>query len=157
MRRKLQQNSGMTLLELLFASGITATALSMIFGALIGISVMGELNESQALAASTVAGVMEEIRTLSFEELKNYTPPNLHGPGISYLIQVDAMLPGEGSDTETEAAEGTTTSEIKALPLPLPSEFDEELPNPLELRVTLTWQEDSGHAFKMTAATLRRR
>lgn len=145
MQRRRKRNAGMTLIEVMFAAGVVAMALAILFGSLISISLIGRLNQGQMAATTALSTVMEELRTLSYAELLEYTPPELTGLGIEHVVTVECLLGGEG---EGEGA-GTTVA------LPLPEDFTGTLPNPVEIRVTLTWREETGHAYEMVASTVR--
>ena len=144
-----REEAGMTLLELMFACGIAATALSLIFGSLISISVVGRINESRSAAVTALDSVMEEIRSIPYGELLTYFPPDdIEGPGTHRVVEVACLIPGGGEN------EGESYSRI---PLPLEEGTQPILPNPIEVEVTLTWQEDSGHTFQVKASTLKGR
>lgn len=136
---------GMTLLELMFACGILALALSMIFGSLISITIMNRVNAGSTVAISTLSSVMEELNTLPFDQILSYVPPDLLTPGVQHAVTVELVLPGAGGSDPT------------TVPIPLPSGFSGAIPNPVEIRVTLLWQESSGHTFQLAAATTRGR
>ena len=138
---KRKRDAGLTLLELMFATGIAAAALSLLFGSLISISVMGRVNQGRTMAATTLSGVLDEVNTMGYEELLAYIPPEVKGPGVTHLIELACVI---GSDQE----------DIQRIPLPLYEGNEVSLPNPLEVEVTLTWQEDSGHTFRMKTSTL---
>lgn len=142
---KLRANSqaGFTLLEAMFAAGVLSLALSMLFGSLLTINVIGQLSESRTQAACELASLLEEARTMSIGELINYVPPELHGPGIDQSVQLE-YIDGSGN----------------AVPLPLaPEEESGEakvpagLPNPLEIRATYAWTDENGRVYGMSAAT----
>lgn len=137
MRKKLTDQAGMTLLEVMFASGVLAMGLSMLFGALISINVVGELSESRAQATAELSGILEELRFMSRNDVLAYVAPELTQPGTYQAVTL-----------ETYDAEGT------ALSLPLDPGIDaEDLPVPLEVKATLIWQDESGHVFSVFATT----
>lgn len=133
--------AGMTLLELMFAAGVVAIALSMVFGSLISISVMGEISESRTAAATALSSVVEEMRTMNLEDLLDYTPPAIEGPGEQFVVTVELVLSNDST---------LTTESEQLVAVPVADDFDEDLPNPLPIRTTLTWQEDTGHVFRTT-------
>ncbi len=167
MKHKRRRNQGLTLIELMLALGISATALSMMFVSLMTLSVIGQLNESRAMATASVASVLEEVNNLSFAELLEYVPPELEVPGVAYAVEVAAVLPGDlygdypdypdYPDYSREEGWGGTTGGIseETIPLPLDENFDGELPNPVEIRVVISWEEASGHVFQVTGSTMR--
>ena len=161
MKKKNSANAGMTLVELMFATGISAVAMSMIFGGLMSITVVGRMNQHRLEAANTLASIIEEINSMPHEDLLAYSPPELYGPGVAQSVLVECLLPkGEESEfreedwgTETQVMPG----ESKTLLLPLSEELEVELPNPLEIRVTLTWQEENGQALQAISSTMKGR
>lgn len=143
--------AGMTLIELMFACGILAMALAMIFGSLISISVIGRITESRTEAVTVLASVLEEIRALPYERVLTYTPPpNMEGPGVAHAVSV-ACVSGGAPVGET----GDTTGTLPTLALPLAPDFGGSLPNPLEVQVTVRWRESSGHVFQASASVLK--
>ncbi|MBP8129634.1 MAG: type II secretion system protein [Candidatus Hydrogenedentes bacterium] len=139
-----RNDAGMTLIELMFACGILALAFSMIFGSLISMSVLGRVAESRTQAATVLASVMEEIRGIPFDDVLQYTPPDFEGPGVGHSITVECAAAG-GSEGEGPAM----------VALPLAADFGGKLTNPLEVRVTITWRETSGHTFRASASVLK--
>lgn len=149
--RRVRSEDGMTLLELMFACGVVAMALSFLFGSLLSLNVVGDLSQSRGLAVNHLSSVMEDLRHLSLEQLTEYAPPTLFGVGV--LERVEAQL---------HASDGTV------IPLPLPAELlasatdpaamlDATLPNPCRMDVTLTWMDERGHAFSVSASEMRYR
>ena len=142
MKRICNSRSGMSLLEVTFAAGIMATALSLLFGSLISISLIGRLNEDKSVANTELASTMEQLRSLEFSDLMTFTPPSPTTPGVEQTLTLEAYL-----------ADGT----VLALPL-TPDEAGEvavppNLPNPLEVRATLLWRNEKGHIFQAHATT----
>ncbi len=135
-------NSGMSLLELTFASGILAMALSLLFGSLISITLVARINEDMAVANIELVNVMESIRTMTLDELKDYEAPPLEKPGTKQAVSLVFY---------------DELGEQVALPL---SDDDADkfespdLPNPLELEATLLWSNEKGHMFRASATTL---
>ncbi len=142
MKRTCNSQSGMSLLEVTFAAGIMATALSLLFGSLISISLIGRLNEDKSVAHTELASTMEQLRSLDFSDLMTFTPPTPTTPGVEQTLTLEAYF-----------ADGTT------LALPLTPNIlgevtvPENLPNPLEIRATLLWQNEKGHIFQAHATT----
>jgi len=141
MKRRVQRNAaGVTLLELMFASGVLAVSLAMLFGALVSINVLGGVSEERAVAASEIAGVLEHLRTLDYADLVAYQLPwSVTEPGTERALVVECFDADGGSLT---------------LPLSVPEGEDPPvLPNPLEVKVTLLWANENGRAHVMSAST----
>lgn len=141
MKRKPTSQSGMSLLEITFAAGIMATALSLLFGSLISISLLGRLNEDKAVANTALASVLEEVRTMEFTDLMTYTPESPAHPGKERVVTL-ACYTADGSAIELPLA----ADEEGNVDIP-------DLPNPLEVRVSLLWSNEKGHVFQSHATT----
>jgi type II secretory pathway pseudopilin PulG len=135
---KLRDNAGVTLLELMFASGVLALALSMLFGSLISISALSTIAEERTVAAAQVASVAEEVRNLNFDALIDYTPPPVGGPGVHRTVLI-----------EVYDADGT------AMPLPLAGGggATPTLPNPVEVKITMVWETAGGRVYSSYVTT----
>jgi type II secretory pathway pseudopilin PulG len=148
--------AGLTLLELMFAAGVMAMALSLLFGSLISISVIGRVNQSRTEATAVLSSVLEEVRSIPFDDLQSYTPPLLHGPGESFLIELACYAPA--SDTGGEGTSESPGTGMQRLTFPLSSTFSAaSLPNPLEIEVTVRWREPNERIFQARASTIRER
>jgi len=133
-RTRCKNNSGFTLLELMFAGGIMAMSMSLLFGSLIGLSVTGGLTESQAIAVTHLSSVAEELNTMSFTQLAAYAPPTFGNLGSAETIEV-----------RCQDASGAM------LTLPVDAATASNLPNPLTVQVVVTWQDQRGYTFTKTA------
>ena len=152
--------AGMTLLELMFAAGIVATVLGMVFGSMLTMSKIGDLNESRVAAITALSSVLEEVNTLPFDQVLEYVPPELKVPGVGYEVMVELVPPGshDGYDDGMSPGESYPSypeQEEEGIPLPISSESQIQIPNPVGVRVTIYWQEESGHVFSVTARTLK--
>lgn len=145
MKRLLSENGGMSLIEITFAMGILATALSLLFGALINITVIGHLNEDKAIANTALSTILEEMRGASLAEIVTYTPEVPAHPGVEQVVVLECF-----------------DADATALTLPLALDLDEngnpvgplpDLPNPLEVKATLLWTNESGHVFQASTTT----
>lgn len=139
MNHVLTKNDGMSLIELTFASGVLAMALSMLFGSLLTITLVARLNEDRAVANVTLANVLDEVRGMTLEELLEYEAPLLSQPGTKAAVAL-VCFDNEG----------------KTVPLPLVQQGNEQpdLPNPLEVKATLMWSNQKGHVFQSHATVL---
>ncbi len=146
MTRHPSNNSGMTLIEIMFAMGILATTLSLLFGSLISISVVSRLNEEKAVANTTLNSTLEELRGKPLKDLLFFVPETPEMPGVERTVSLecyddDGTVLALPLDLEIDADSG-------ALLEPLP-----DLPNPLEVKATLLWTDQKGHVFKTCATT----
>lgn len=132
------EESGFSLLELMFAAGIMAMTLSLLFGSVITITLSGKVSENRAVAATHLSSVMEELRGASYNALLSYIPPDHEGAGVGEAIEVRCF-----------DAAGV------AVPLPVdPESLDGPLPNPLRVECTVEWEGEQGHGFSTTASQL---
>jgi type II secretory pathway pseudopilin PulG len=134
--KALNNESGVTLIELMFAVGIMAMALAFIFGSLIDVAKASDLTQSRSVAVTHVATVMEEVQSLGYDALLAYQPPQLRGLGYSETIQVQCIK-----------ADGT------AIQLPVSAaSLTQPLPNPLQVECTVGWRDEKGHSFSLKAS-----
>ena len=139
-QRITRQDAGVTLLELMFAAGVMALALSMLFGSLIGINLMGEVAEGRTRAAAAMSSVMEELRTSSFDDILDFAPTPIDHPSATFGIQVDAVDDGDNLVT-----------------LPLGENATATFPNPTELQVTVVWTTPQGRVYSISSSTMKGR
>lgn len=139
-------NDGMTLLEVTFAAGVLATALALLFGALLNMRVIGQVASDRSVALAQLASVMEDLRTSNYNSLMDYAQPtNLKGPGVENAVLLECY-----------------DKDGKSIPLPWEPAKDApdakppsagSMPNPLEVRVTVAWTDEAGRIFSVHAAT----
>jgi prepilin-type N-terminal cleavage/methylation domain-containing protein len=135
-------DAGFTLVELIIASGIIGVSIAMAMGSLISVSTAQRTTEADAFAAAHVSSVLEEIRALSaLEDVFTYIPADLPGLGASEVV--------------TYSCVDSTNTEI-ALPLAAGATRP-TVPNPMVVRVTITWNDQEGRVRAIQAATLHRR
>jgi type II secretory pathway pseudopilin PulG len=139
-RKRLRRNdAGMTLIELVFAAGVLAVALSTMVGALLTLTVMGEVAEGRARAATALAGVMEQMR----------------GGGIEMLTQTPAPVTIEGQVMAITME--VTGSDGQPMAVPLSTDINGKLPNlpvPAEVLVTIMWEDTRGRVYSSRSATM---
>lgn len=131
--------AGMTLLEIMIASGIMGMALVFLMGSLANVSSTAASSEERAMAASHVASVLEEIGRTDFDGLLAYQPPGFRGLR-NESIRVSCV---------------DSSGNARILPLATGVTFSNP-PNPIEVRVMVTWQGRSGHPYRVTASTMHR-
>ena len=69
------KRAGFTLLELMFASGVLATALAILFGSLITMYTLSEVNEGRARASNHLSSLLEQVRSLPLNEALTLNVP----------------------------------------------------------------------------------
>lgn len=141
MARTATDNAGMTLIELMITAGIMAVAFVFIIGGIASISTTRAIVEDQALAASTLSSTVEEVKTLSYNDLLAYVPAPPSQLGTTRAVEVRCY-----------AADGTAY----ALPVD-PDVLPGPLPNPLETEIRVTWRDDAGRPLLRRASVLLRR
>ena len=145
-RRK--TNAGMTLIELMLAVGIVGVTLSVVFSGLMSLSGIGKISESQIKASCALSSIMEEINTISTEQLLSYTPPEIEMPGYEQSIRITLLIPAEGNPGEAAS--------VTELDLPVSDTFDRStLPNPVEVRASIDWIDETNRIYRMMASTVR--
>lgn len=146
MTRHPSDNAGMTLVEIMFAMGILATTLSLLFGSLISISLIGRLNEEKAVASTALNSTLEELRGKPLKDLLLYAPETPDKPGVERTVLLecyddDGVAMEIPMDLEVDPDSGAL---LEALP---------DLPNPLEVKATILWTNEKGHVFQAHATT----
>lgn len=136
--RKLSRESGMTLIEVMCAIAILVGGLVAVFGSVFSVSEASVITEDRVVAIAELAGVMEELRDLSFDELVGYYPFCPEKFGEYAMVEV-TCLNGSG--------------EPMYLPLSEQSQID-SVPNPCEVQVTLTWMNERGRIIQMKSASI---
>jgi len=136
LKKNHKTQKGMTLVELMFAAGILAFVLSMIFTSVIAMGMNREIHTQRLQAESVVNEILDQISRTDSSQILNFRPilPDL--PGINGVVQVEAIRP-DGA------------------PITLPNSGGNfNLPNPFEVRVTLSWKTtDRGYTITKRAST----
>lgn len=146
MKRFISDTAGMSLVEITFAMAILATTLSLLFGSLISITVISRLNEDKAVANTELASVLEDMRSMDLSSLLTYAPEAPGHPGVEQTVLLECFdEDGVGVDLPL----AMDLDEQSGQPVgPLP-----DLPNPLEVKATLLWTNESGHVFQSSVTT----
>lgn len=135
LKKNKKKQKGMTLIELMFAAGVLAFVLSMIFTSVVTMGMNREIHTQRLQAESTVSEILDQISRTSRDQILNFRPNLENLPGNNAVIRVEAI-----------SASGT--------PITLPNNGNINLPNPLEVRVTLTWQTtDRGYTITKRGST----
>jgi type II secretory pathway pseudopilin PulG len=138
-----KSNEGMTLLEVTFAAGVLATALAMLFGALLNMRVIGQVSSDRSVALANLASVMEDLRGSSYDDLINYTQPTVHGPGVSNAVLLECFdADGNGIPLPWEAGDADAAPPGAG-----------SMPNPITVKATFAWTDERGRIFSVHTAT----
>ncbi|MCP4639895.1 MAG: hypothetical protein GY851_05660 [bacterium] len=131
-------SAGLTLLEIMIATGILTIALVMSLGSVISISTASDSTADQAVAMATVASVLEQIQTLSFDEVMAY-------------------YPGASSELGATTAISLVCYDTTGTPVSMPCNPEDagvSFPNPMEAQVTVVWRDLGGRPRTMRASTM---
>lgn len=134
-----KNNGGFTLLEIMFAAGTLALALSLLFGSLISINVMGEVNEGRTKASNHLSSVLEDLRSR---------------PALSVLEMEYPVYTEDGVDMAVGLETFTTGGETVEIPVNNPQQVLATLPNAFEVRATVVWSDSRGRLYSMSSATI---
>lgn len=131
-------NSGFTLLEIMFAAGVLAIGLGLLFGSLVSINLLGQVAEGKTMATAYMSSVLEQVRST---------------PRSSVVTLVPRLAPQEPGYTMNVALEAIDASG-NTLRLPLASvAAGAALPNPLAIRATVVYTTPRNHMFSITSTT----
>ena len=145
MRKILRDESGMTLLELMFAAGVLAMTLSFLFGSLVTITTAGDATASRSVATTHLTSVAEELRGLAYTQLVTYTAPTFTNPLRNEVVRVSCLT-----------ADGTLLA-LPTSPALAQKAFGLTIPNPLTVQCKITWNDSKGHALTKTISQQYRR
>ena len=95
-----------------------------------GMTTASGLSESRAIAVTQQASVMEELQTLTPDQLAAYRPPTATGLGSTETVTVSCA-----------------NSAGAWLTFPLAAGVLDTLPNPLTVRCDITWTDTRGYRF----------
>jgi len=136
-----RDDAGLTLVEIMIAGGILAMSFVFLLGSIVSISSTGESSENRSKAQTDLSTVLEEVRSVSYDQLLAYVPPELPGLGDSVNVEV-VCLAGGGVEYELPI-----DADLLAAPLP----------NPVEVRVTVSWLDRMGRVQTARASALAER
>ncbi|MBI5092718.1 MAG: type II secretion system protein [Candidatus Hydrogenedentes bacterium] len=132
------RDAGLTLLEITIATAIMGMAFVLLFGSFINMADLGASTQKRTVAQSQLSTILENVRLLTYDQLKAYTPPAPQGLGASATAQVQCY---------------TVAGAALTLPVAAATVF----PNPVEVRVTITWRDDRGRLSSLRESALFRR
>ena len=148
MKDRLGEETGFTIIEVMFVTGIMVLALALLFGSMVSLAELDGIAEGQQIATAHLTTVMEGLRRLRVEDAAAYTPPPLADLGKS-RSEIISDLPDEKITVECFDKAGaaiTLPVDVKTLSEPLPS--------PLEVRVTVAWKGPRGRLHSISASAL---
>ena len=134
-----RNDAGMTLIELVFAAGVLAVALSTMVGALLTLTVMGDVAEGRTRATTALASVMEQVRATGPQVLTE-TPAPVECDGQTMAVMMEVF---------------NDDGEPLSVPLSVDSEGNlPDLPDPMEVRVTVMWEDRRGRLYSSRSTTM---
>ena len=134
-----RNEAGMTLIELVFAAGVLAVAFSTMVGALMTLTVMGDVAEGRTRAMTGLASVTERVRAAGAQSLSETPEP----------IVIDEQI--MAVKMEVISANG----ENMEVPIALDDNGNlPELPDPLEVEVTVMWEDKRGRVYSTRTAMI---
>jgi len=132
-------DGGFTLVEVMFAAGTLALALTLLFGSLISINLMGEVNEGRAKASNHLASVMESLRSRSLNDVITQEIPLYTEDDVEIAVALEAV------NTSGERVSLPVTDVVQAMAA---------LPDPVEVVATAVWTDTRGRMYTSTASTM---
>lgn len=135
MKRRLRNDSGMTLVELMLACGVMAMTLSMLFGAMVSMNAIGQTTQARTEATTSLANILEQVRYTPSTSLMSTRMSLAEGPGKRRTVVLKAANnAGTWITLPSNTSIGT-------------------LPNPLEVQATLVWEDEGGRVYSASAST----
>jgi hypothetical protein len=95
------------------------------------------------VAQSHINSMLEELQTTRLPDILQYQPPGLQGLGAAERIEVALMVPG--------------AEEALMLPAAADAVDPAALPNPTEIRITVTWLDRAGRPMQTQGTVFVRR
>lgn len=140
--KRRSSEEGIMLVELMIAAGVLVVALVMVMGSLLSVWQVVAISGQRIDASSEVTTILEEVQSLTFEELLSYDAAPLNGSLTTKYVEL-AMLTAEGEEILLPISE---------------QEIDlETLPNPVEVKVTVSIHNHRTAPIARAASTLVRR
>lgn len=132
-----RRDEGFSLVELCLAAGIMAVAFLYIIGGVIDANSSNSVITTRMLANAQLESTLEQLRALPFSNMIVATPLQVRGLGSSATITLAGV----------NAAGGT-------VPFPLTNPaVVAALPNPMEVRATITWRDVNGRLLTQSLAS----
>ncbi|HOQ89694.1 MAG TPA: prepilin-type N-terminal cleavage/methylation domain-containing protein [Candidatus Hydrogenedentes bacterium] len=135
-----ERNAGFTLLELMFAVGVLASALAILFGSLVTMYTMGEINEGRAKASNHLASILDHIRYLPLRDALTLNVPLYRENSIEMAAELQVRDAG-GNLIDLPVVDPVATMAL------LPQDA-------VEFRCRVVWQDSRGHIYMTEGVTL---
>ena len=137
-RAACRKKNGFTLVELMFACGVVAMSMGVLFGALVSVGVSGQVSEGKTQATAYMASVLEQVRYTPRETLLAFSPSAPpQDPGYTMAMALEA-LDANGSPVRLPLADASAGA---------------SLPNPLCVRATVVYTTPRGNLFSISSTT----
>ena len=142
--------SGATLLELALASAVLIVAFVVLFGSIFAMSRVTGSSEEHALALSHITRTIEQLSDRTHDELLRFDGHlNVEpGPLRAETIEVEYFYRADAGE-RGGAGEGGPSPSIR--PPMLDPGSVARLPNPVEVRVTVLWEDKRGRVLSRSA------
>jgi type II secretory pathway pseudopilin PulG len=125
-------------MELMFASGVLAISMGVLFGSLVSLSTSGQVAEGKTQATAYMLSVLEQVRSTSRANIFTFTPPAAPAnPGFTMAITLEALDASGGANR---------------LPL-ADSSVIGSLPDPIPVRATVVFATSRGNLYSVTSTT----
>jgi prepilin-type N-terminal cleavage/methylation domain-containing protein len=144
-RPDLKHNQGFTLLELMIATGLFVVGIVAVLQSFVASNQLRMATEEKTVAQTALSTVMDEIYRADLDTLLTYAPPAFDGAPVVNVDVFYALDPDLDPDNPLYRS---------LLPLNPP---EADLPNPLEVFITLTASLSNGRDITMTTASVVRR
>ncbi len=132
-----RHDSGFSLIELCIASGIMAVAFLFIIGGVVDASSSNSVITTNTLANTQLTSTLEQLRGIPFATMVIATPAAVDGLGASAVISL-AAVDSSGGLATFPITNATTVA---------------ALPNPVEVRATVTWRDANGRLLSQSLST----
>lgn len=128
---------GFSLIELCIAAGIMAVAFLFIIGGVVDASNSNSVVNGRMLANAQLESTLEQLRAMTFANMIISAPVQVRGLGASATMTMQAV----------NAAGGLVNFPITNAAVVA------ALPNPLEVRATITWRDARGRLLTQSMAS----
>lgn len=158
-KKRLQSDSGVTLLEISFAMGILVVAISMLFGAIINNHRSSNTINSRSAATAALRSISELVRSLDINQLIVMDAGVWEIDGVEYSVTIE-LEDDDGvlQEVPLDVADADTGQNKKL------DDVLNDFPNPIQVKITLAWVMDQmtdqngeiigGHALQLSTRLL---